>query len=320
MTSELTIFYAADIHGADVCFKKWLNAGRVYDADVVVIGGDITGKLLVPLYPARDGARTASWHGRAIELGDRSAIDEFTRRVRAEGAYAYETTPEEVAEIEASIEREREVFARLKVAALEEWLAWADERLGGGKVRALVMPGNDDPPDVDAVLDASRTLENVHGRAIELAPDIWMASRGESTPTPWNTPREVQDDELGLLVEKAIVEIPEQAFAIWNVHNPPYNTGIDRAPRLDDSLRIRYTASGEPDMVSVGARSVRRLIEERQPGLCLHGHIHEGRGRYAIGRTVGFNPGSVYSDGVLYGVLVRVSSEKGIRSYSLTSG
>jgi Icc-related predicted phosphoesterase len=107
---------------------------------------------------------------------------------------------------------------------------------------------------------------------------------------------------------------------IWNVHNPPYRTGIDSAPKLDDQLRVQYAGSGEPDMVPVGSTEVRRLIEERQPTLALHGHIHEGRGRYALGRTVGFNPGSVYSDGTLYGVLVSMSSRKGLRHYTLTSG
>lgn len=318
--SEVTIFYVADIHGADLCFKKWLNAGRAYGADVIVIGGDLTGKVLVPLYPSPAGGRSVTWRGRIVELETRSEIDEFTRRIRSEGAYAYETTPEEIAEIQASIEREREVFARLKIAALEEWLAWADERLPGSDVRALVMPGNDDPVDIDPLLDGSRSLENVQGRAVELASGIWMASRGESTPTPWNTPREVPDDDLGRLVEKAVIEVPEDAFGIWNIHNPPYNTGIDSAPKLDASLRVQYTGSGEPQMLPVGSRSVRRLIEEHQPGLALHGHIHEGRGRYALGRTVGFNPGSVYSDGTLYGVLVRVSSKRGVRSYTLTSG
>ena len=48
---RLTIFYVADIHGSDVCFRKWLNAGRFYGADVLVIGGDLTGKVLLPDLP-----------------------------------------------------------------------------------------------------------------------------------------------------------------------------------------------------------------------------------------------------------------------------
>jgi Icc-related predicted phosphoesterase len=316
---DVTIFYAADLHGSDTCFKKWLNAAPFYGADVAVIGGDLTGKVLVPIY--EDGHRhVATWHGRRLELETEAEVREFVVRTRASGAYAFRTAPDEVAEIQGSIEKERAVFAKLKIEALEEWIAWADERLAGRATRALVMPGNDDPPDIDDVLQSASHLEDVHGRAVELVDGVWMASRGESTPTPWHTPREIPDDELGERVEKVVAEIPEGAVAIWNIHNPPYNTGVDTAPQLNDRLEIQYAGSGEPDMVPVGSRSVRALIEEHQPLLALHGHIHESRGRYTLGRTVGFNPGSVYSDGTLYGVLVRVSSEGRIKSYTLTSG
>ncbi len=318
--SEVTIFYAADLHGSDVCFKKWLKTGDFYGADVAVIGGDLTGKVLVPIYPAVGGRRVATWHGRAQELETDAEVAGFAKRARAAGSYAFETTPEEIAEIQGSIELERKVFARLKIAALEEWVAWADERLASSDTRALVMPGNDDPPDIDEVLHTSTRLEDVHGRAVELARGIWMASRGESTPTPWHTPREIPDEELGERVDTAVSEIPEGAVAVWNIHNPPFDTGVDSAPRLDEQLRIQYAGSGEPDLVPVGSKSLRSLIEERQPTLALHGHIHESRGRYKLGRTVGFNPGSVYSDGVLYGVLVRVTSKGRVKSYTLTSG
>jgi Icc-related predicted phosphoesterase len=208
----------------------------------------------------------------------------------------------------------------VKAEALEEWMAWADERLAGSNVRALVMPGNDDPEELDPILDGSRRLENVHGDAVELAPGIWMASRGESTPTPWNTPRELPDEDLGEQVAKVVAELPEVPVTVWNLHMPPHDTGVDSAPKLDDSLRVQYDGSGEPIMVPVGSRSIRRLIAERQPTVALHGHIHEGRGRYGIGRSVGFNPGSVYSEGTLYGVLVRLSTKKGVRHYTFTSG
>jgi Icc-related predicted phosphoesterase len=317
---EVTIFYAADLHGSDVCFKKWLKAGEFYGADVAVIGGDLTGKVLIPLYEGSGGAVRSTWHGRKVVLDTQEEVTDFRRTARAEGAYTMRTTPEEMREVQNSIEREREVFARLKLEALEEWVAWAEERLAGSSVRVLVMPGNDDPPQVDPVLDGAARLENVHGEAVELSPGIWMASRGESTPTPWHTPRELPDDDLGERVAKVIADLPEDAVTIWNLHMPPYDTGVDRAPKLDDQLKVQYESSGEPRMVPVGSRSIRRLIEDRQPTLALHGHIHEGRGRYSLGRTMGFNPGSVYSDGTLYGVLVRVSSSKGVRHHGFTSG
>ncbi|HET7678478.1 MAG TPA: hypothetical protein VFK38_11575 [Candidatus Limnocylindrales bacterium] len=323
MSGELTIFHVADVHGSDRCFRKWLNAARFYRADVIIIGGDLTAKVLVPLYPARGAdasRRVATWQGRRVALETRAEAADFARRLRDEGAYALETTEDEVAELQASPDRERAVFTQLKVAQLADWLRLADERLAGQAVRALVMPGNDDPPDIDAVLADSRTLIDVQGRAVELAPGIWLAARGESTPTPWHTPRELPDDELGRRVEEALESVPPGVVAIWDLHMPPFATGVDEAPVLDGALRVQYDGSGEPRMQPVGSRSIRRLIEERQPALALHGHIHEGRGRYRLGRTTGFNPGSQYEAGVLLGVLARVSAQKGLRDFALTSG
>jgi len=250
----------------------------------------------------------------------RAEVDELIRVARNEGTYGFLTTSDEVAEIRSSIERERAVFSRLKVAALAEWLALADERLAGRRTQAFIMPGNDDPPEIDGILAGSRTLQDVQGVATELAPGIWMASRGESTPTPWNTPRELPDDVLGARVREVTSALPQGGTTIWNLHMPPYDTGVDRAPSLGPGLAVRYQGSGEPLMVPVGSRSIRDLIAERQPTIALHGHIHEGRGRYRIGATTGFNPGSQYQDGVLNGVLIRVSATEGLRHHVFTAG
>jgi Icc-related predicted phosphoesterase len=320
--AELTIFYVADIHGSDVCFRKWLNAAGFYGADVLVIGGDLSGKILLPIYPGGGGGQawTATWKEREHRLETRGEVDELIREARREGAYGFLTTPDEVAEIRASIDRERAVFRRLKLEALEEWVALADERLAGRRIQAYVMAGNDDPPEIDGVLAGAKALRDVQGAVTELAPGIWMASRGESTPTPWNTPREVDDDVLGGLVRDAVASLPAGGTTIWNLHMPPHDTGIDRAPLLDDRLRIQYDGAGEPTMVPVGSSTIRDLIAERQPTIALHGHIHEGRGRYRIGSSHGFNPGSQYQDGVLLGLLLRVSDRQGLRHAAFTAG
>ena len=319
---ELTIFYVADIHGSDVCFRKWLNAAGFYRADVLIIGGDLTGKVLLPIVPAVGNGIgwTTTWKEREQRLETQAEVDELIRVARNEGTYGFLTTSDEVAEIRSSIERERAVFSRLKVAALAEWLALADERLAGRRTQAFIMPGNDDPPEIDGILAGSRTLQDVQGVATELAPGIWMASRGESTPTPWNTPRELPDDVLGARVREVTSALPQGGTTIWNLHMPPYDTGVDRAPSLGPGLAVRYQGSGEPLMVPVGSRSIRDLIAERQPTIALHGHIHEGRGRYRIGATTGFNPGSQYQDGVLNGVLIRVSAGEGLRHHVFTAG
>ncbi|HXI81030.1 MAG TPA: metallophosphoesterase [Verrucomicrobiae bacterium] len=320
--ADLTIFYVADIHGSDVCFRKWLNAAGFYGADVLIIGGDLTGKVLLPIYPGVGNAHgwTTTWKNREQPLETRREVDELIRAARNEGTYAFETTAEEVIEIRTNIELERAVFSRLKIAALEEWIALADERLAGRRTQALIMPGNDDPPEIDAILSSARTLRNVQGVTTELAPGIWMASRGESTPTPWKTPRELPDDVLGERVRDVVSELPEGGTTIWNLHMPPRDTGIDRAPQLDPELNVRYDGSGEPIMVPVGSTSIRGLIAEHQPTIGLHGHIHEGRGRYRIGSTTGFNPGSQYQDGVLLGLQLRVSARQGLRDFAFTAG
>lgn len=322
MTADLTIFYVADIHGSDVCFRKWLNAGRFYGADVIVIGGDLTGKLLVPIYPANGngGGWTAVWKQRQQRLETRREVDELVATARNEGAYAFVTTPDEVDEIRRSADRERAVFLRLKLEAMEQWLSLANERLAGRPTQAYVMPGNDDPPELDELLASAGALRDVQGAAVELAPGIWMASRGESTPTPWRTPRELPDELLGERVRDAVSALPGDGVRIWNLHMPPRDTGVDRAPRLDGSLRVQYDGSGEPIMDPVGSQAIRDLIDEHQPTLALHGHIHEGRGRYRIGSTPGFNPGSQYQDGVLLGLLLRVSARQGLRDFAFTAG
>ncbi len=320
--ADLTIFYVADIHGSDVCFRKWLNAAGFYGADVLIIGGDLTGKILLPIYPAmgRSGAWTATWKDRVHRLETRAEVDELIRLARNEGAYGFVTTADEIAEIGGSIERERAVFGRLKLEALEAWLALADERLADRRTRAFLMAGNDDPPEIDELLAGARSLVDVQGAATELGPGIWMASRGESTPTPWHTPREVPDPDLGQLVRDAVKDLPPGGTTIWNLHMPPFDTGVDRAPRLDESLHVQYDGSGDPVMAPVGSHAIRDLIAERQPTIALHGHIHEGRGRYRIGTTAGFNPGSQYQDGVPQGLLLRVSARKGLRDFAFTAG
>ena len=43
------VFFATDLHGAETCWRKFLNAAKFYDADVLVCGGDMTGKAMLPI-------------------------------------------------------------------------------------------------------------------------------------------------------------------------------------------------------------------------------------------------------------------------------
>src|SRR6202165_5417107 len=47
--ADYRAFFVTDIHASDRCFRKFLNAARFYDCKVLIMGGDMTGKMLVPI-------------------------------------------------------------------------------------------------------------------------------------------------------------------------------------------------------------------------------------------------------------------------------
>jgi Icc-related predicted phosphoesterase len=73
------------------------------------------------------------------------------------------------------------------------------------------------------------------------------------------------------------------------------------------------TKGGEAVEVPVGSHAVRQIIEEYQPLLALHGHIHESRGTARIGRTLCINSGSEYNTGRIHGVLVTLGDTEVLR-------
>ena len=89
---------------------------------------------------------------------------------------------------------------------------------------------------------------------------------------------------------------------------PPYDSRLDRAVELDAELRPRHHG-GQPVEIPVGSTAVRDVIDEFQPLLALHGHIHESRGEARLGRTLAINSGSEYNTGRLHGVVVEVGDD-----------
>src|ERR1700730_1335924 len=63
----LRIFFATDVHGSDRCFRKFLAAAKVYEADVLLLGGDVAGEGLVPIQ-AGNGTLHAEVRGEAVSV------------------------------------------------------------------------------------------------------------------------------------------------------------------------------------------------------------------------------------------------------------
>jgi uncharacterized protein len=314
----MRIYFATDIHGSEVCWRKFLNAGRFYKADILILGGDVTGKAVVPVVAAAGGGfRIRQFSGERV-LATEEALATETR-IRDMGFYPYRTTDEELDEVWDDPDAVQAVFLDQMRTTLERWLDLAEERLSGTGIRLYAMTGNDDPPELQAMLRDSTVLTETEDRVIEIGEGVQMMSYGYSNRTPWHTPRELDDDELEKRIDKLADQVSRPERAIFNLHVPPARTAIDKAPALDASLKP-VVKGGSVQMVSVGSEGVRRVLSRREPMLGLHGHIHESRGAVRLGRTLAINPGSEYGDGILCGALLDIDGKRGVRQYQLPAG
>lgn len=308
------LFFCADLHGSEVCFRKFVNAAAFYNADVLIMGGDITGKTIVPLVQGVGSTYTAELMGRATTLRSQEDIAQFERKVSNMGDYPYRTTQDELKMFVDSPEEIQTVLRRLQVERLERWLEFADERLGKAGVSCFVIPGNWDDPAIDPMLESAQYIKNADGLKVTLPDSYEMISVGGSNTTPWHTPREHSEEVLARKVQDLISEVKDMDRCIFNLHVPPFDTYIDEAPELTEDLKV-VPESTKP----VGSTTVRTCIEEYQPLLSLHGHVHEGRGVFRLGRCVCLNPGSEYTEGILRGILIRLGRNK-VESFQFTAG
>lgn len=305
---SLRLYYASDIHGTEVLWRKFLHAPSVYEAPVIVMGGDVTGKAVIPLVEASDGVVTAELFGQPERAATPEERAELEHRIRSNGMYPHLMSAEEVQRVAGLSVDEREAwFAEVMLVTFDRWLALAEERLDDASVRCFVMPGNDDPPGVDTAIERATRVEACDERVVDLGA-YSMISLGYSNITPFDSPRELEEDELYRRVEGLATQVDDVSHCIFNLHVPPYDSLLDSAPQLDAELRVVATA-GQPVMIPVGSTAVRELIERFQPLVALHGHVHESRGATRIGRTLCINPGSDYHTGRISGVLVHLKND-----------
>ncbi|MBD0290750.1 MAG: metallophosphoesterase, partial [Thermoleophilia bacterium] len=239
------------------------------------------------------------------------------KRIRFNGHYPYRCDEREYRRLEHDERYREELLRRILRDEMARWVRLAEEKLAGAGVHCLVMPGNDDEFEIDDVLARSETVVNPDGRVVRFD-GYQMLSSAWANPTPWDSPRELPEDELERKLEEIAGGLEPGVPAIFNLHCPPFRSTLDQAPELTKDLRV-VTTGGEPRLVPVGSTAVRAFIERHQPLLGLHGHIHESRGATMIGRTLCLNPGSVYGEGVLDGALVDVEGDRVVR-HQLVSG
>ena len=307
MSAPYKLFYASDIHGSEKCFLKFINAGKFYKANALILGGDITGKMVVPLLE-KGGRWEARFLGRDFAAENDAERAEIEKNVRMNGFYPVVLSPEEHKHFQENEAARTGMIDRVVLESMKRWIGVAEERLRGTGIRCLINAGNDDDGYIDEALRQSSVVENHDGGVTDLTENVQMAVCGYSNTTPFDSPREMPEDRLEAHIETILAKLKSPCDAIFTLHVPPYNTGIDSAPLLRDGKVV--TEGGHTVMTAVGSTAVRNVIERHQPMLALHGHIHESRGTKRIGRTLCVNPGSEYSEGVLRGVLVTFKGTK----------
>jgi Icc-related predicted phosphoesterase len=311
-----TLFFATDVHGSDICWKKFINAGKFYGADIIIQGGDMTGKAIVPIiHQGGDRYKAVLLEQESLLVGE-DRVAEMEQQIKSRGYYPYRTTPDEIAELDADPERVDAIFHTQVLQTAEQWLAYADEKLEGTGIRCFVAPGNDDMFELDDLIRTSKHVRLVEGEVIELDRHHEMISSGWSNPTPWHTYREEEDDQLRVRYDAMLAQLKNPKSAVFNLHPPPYGTTLDDVPELTEDLKPKHAGRS---LVPVGSRAVREVILEYQPILGLHGHIHEGKGAIRLGKTLCINPGSMYEQGRLLGAVINLARNK-VKSYVLTTG
>jgi len=315
----MRIYFTTDLHGSQKCWLKFLATPKYYQADVIIIGGDITGKFVVPIVHHPRGHAEATYMGLKRKLKKQEDIDQLKQQIAYAGQYAAEMSVEEHEQFAQDPSLIEPLFARLLTERVEEWVRLADERLAGQNVRCLISAGNDDLFEVDEVLKSSKTIEALDGEIVDLD-GFEMLGLGYSNPTPWDCPRDITEEQLAAKIDSLAGGIQRMDQAVFCIHVPPYDTGIDAAPELTQDMSMVLDPIGQPNMVPVGSTAVREAILKYQPMLGLHGHIHESRGVRQLGRTTLVNPGSEYAEGILHGAVFELESGKGLGQVNLVEG
>ena len=314
-------FFATDVHGSEVTFRKFINAAKFYRADVLILGGDVTGKIVVPIVSLPGGTYTGAFLGQEHLAKNDQELKDLLRKVENSGAYPAVMPKDELDRIKDDQGKLDGLFKKLMMERLARWVEFAEERLKDTGTVCYITGGNDDAQEAVDVIKDTAHVKNPDGKTVRVSDLHEMASLGWSNFTPWKTPRECSEEELHEKIERMVANIQDMSNAVFNFHVPPVDSVLDSAPKLDSSVYPPrpVMAGGQMVYFGAGSKAVRDAIEKYQPLLGLHGHIHESRASTKLGRTLCLNPGSEYGEAVLRGVIVELSDKKVIK-YQFTSG
>src|ERR1700727_1148423 len=181
----MKMFFATDIHGSEICWKKFLNAAAFYKADLVVLGGE------------------------RLRLDSREELLKVEQQLRDRGSYPAIVTSEELDQLSTQDAIDQR-FNDEMTHSLDRWLDMADTKLRGGAIPCILNGGNDDIFEIDPILESAPSVTFAEGKVIDLAGSgFTMISMGYTNPTPWDTHREAPEEELAARIDAVAAPVPD---------------------------------------------------------------------------------------------------------------
>ena len=312
------ILYGSDFHGSDTVFRKFLASSRQYQASILIVGGDVTGKAMVPVIHQGQGVYQASWFGKTETAGKPADLETLKKKIGSVGFYPIVLEEDEARALEADPQAMSARFEQEMVQRVREWMALAEEKLVPDHKTLYFMAGNDDLASIDRAVAEYPHVHNPDMSRFEIEGGYEIVGLSNANMTPWRCARDIEEDELASKLDElgGMIQHPEQTIAV--LHVPPYGSGLDTCPDLDEHLKI-ITQGGQVVMKSAGSTAVKAWLEKIQPMLSLHGHIHESPGHARIGKTLSINAGSEYAEAILKAAIINLEDGR-VKGHLLISG
>ena len=303
------ILYGSDFHGSEAVFRKFLSSGLQYKVNALMVGGDVTGKAMVPVIHQGAGRYQATLFGDEKKSSTPDELEKLKKAISNVGFYPIVLEKDEAQELETDPVKMGARFELEMCNRVREWMKLAEEKLPAQHITLYFMPGNDDLHSIDTVIDEFKSIRNPDMKHFEMEDGYEVVGLSNANLTPWLCARDVDEQELTRKLDElaAMIQKPERTIAI--LHVPPFGSSLDSCPDLDKNLKI-ITEGGQVVMKSAGSPAVKAFIEKVQPMLSLHGHIHESPGHVHNGRTLMINAGSEYAEGIMKAAIINLENGK----------
>jgi len=311
------VLYASDFHGSEAFFRKFLAAALQYKAQALIVGGDVTGKAMLPIVHKGGGRYEGFLFNRREQPSSPAELEKLKQTISNVGFYPLVLEQDEADALEADRAKMSALFENAMCDRVRQWLTLADEKLTPHGIKLYFMPGNDDLLSIDTAIAEFPSIANPDRKRFWIDDDHELVGLSNANMTPWRCARDIEEDELEARLEQVAALLERPTTALMALHVPPFDSGIDMCPELDENLKI-VARGGQVMMKSVGSPAVRRLIERVQPMVTLHGHIHEAPGHTRIGRTLCINPGSEYAEGIMKAAILNLERDK-VKGHMLIS-